>query len=1249
MKIRTLLKIPGLAFPGQSLFRHSYSTKVLSLATILITSIEGPAQELYPVKLPDKDWHDKPRELRYKPEGTDFVITNGNRLFTRALYGTHTAFRVETGDRPEFALYMPGMGGNFKLGIGAGDSSKWLTAAKTITARYRAGSMIYHIEDPMLGSGKLILEILAMADADGFIVKARFQQVKSPVDLFWAFGGANGKKFSRDGDMGPDPESSFYLKPENCKDNSYAISNASFTLKYGAGLQVGQDGRYFVEDQNQQSQISKEQTLVGAFPTGAVLRIGDATGLSSPQVFFQSSVNKAPALAGMLKVANNADYYFAIHNPASKPAIAYSEAPNIFRQAEDSRLAIANRIKINTPDPYINTIGGALSIASDAIWQEPSYLHGSIGWRMRLPGWRGAYTADVLGWHDRARSHLESYALSQVTTPANGPVVADTAMHLARSLEKLGVGMFTSGYISRDPGGKTLKAHHYDMNLVFIDILLRHYAWTGDLAFLKNTWPLLKRHLEWETRNYDADGDGLYDAYAAIWASDALQYSGGGVAHTSAYNYFAFMKAAEIAAILGEDALPYRKESEKILTAMNALLWMPGKGSFAEFKDALGNRLLHPAPALWTIYHSMDSKALNPFQAYESLRYIDNEIPHIPVKAKGLDDGGYYTISTTNWMPYTWSLNNVALAESMHTALANWQGGRTDEAFKLFKSEILASMYLGGSPGNIVQISYYDAVRGEAYRDFGDPVGMFSRALVEGLFGIVPNALNKTVTIKPGLPGSWGFASFSTPDISFDFKRTGKTDSYTLVPTFPTALNLVFQAIAQGQVKSITINGKAVGWKNIDSSVGKPVIEIAAPASSKYIIQITWSGSKPVLPSAERTYSAGSTIVEEISEAKVLKVSDPQHALSGSKILASGFSATVGASLGSYTVFVQLKQGALSWWMPVCFKVEKPVGLIKKENKETSDQSFRLRNNTATDLTLSITVNSFNTSLTIPAGKVSGEIVPPQNSLVTGTNNIVIKQPDGSQITERLYNWTATTTGKLEMVDLASHFNDRVTQVFRNKYLTPRPQVTTLQLPWQGTGDWPHPLEMHDIDDSGLRKLAGEKNEISLPQGIRFATPGTAGPNNILYTSQWDNYPKEHSIPLSGSASHGWFLMAGSTNPMQSQLDNGILLVGYTDGTTDTLVLRNPETWWPIEKDYYTDGFAFALKQPRPIRIHLKTSHIVSGEESKASYNGKEIEGGAATVLDMPLDPSKTLKQVTLKTLANDVVIGLMAVTLLRE
>ena len=39
-------------------------------------------------------------------------------------------------------------------------------------------------------------------------------------------------------------------------------------------------------------------------------------------------------------------------------------------------------------------------------------------------------------------------------------------------------------------------------------------------------------------------------------------------------------------------------------------------------------------------------------------------------------------------------------------------------------------------------------------------------------------------------------------------------------------------------------------------------------------------------------------------------------------------------------------------------------------------------------------------------------------------------------------------------------------------------------------------------------------------------------------------------------------------------------------------------------------------------------------------------EGGAGILLDIPLDHSKELKGLTLETLSNDVVIGIMGITL---
>jgi hypothetical protein len=158
--------------------------------------------------------------------------------------------------------------------------------------------------------------------------------------------------------------------------------------------------------------------------------------------------------------------------------------------------------------------------------------------------------------------------------------------------------------------------------------------------------------------------------------------------------------------------------------------------------------------------------------------------------------------------------------------------------------------------------------------------------------------------------------------------------------------------------------------------------------------------------------------------------------------------------------------------------------------------------------------------------------------------------------------------------------------------------------------------------------------------------------NNIVFTSQWDNFPDSAIIPLSGHASRIYLLMAGSTNPMQSRITNGMVVVGYTDGTGDTLLLKNPENWWPIEQDYYTDGSAFTTGDEMPERLYLKDGKFARGLSSYTSIKGfsnRGIDGGAATVLDMFLDKQKTLQSLTVHAIANDVVIGLMSVTLNRN
>jgi len=1219
------------------------------LAVVILSAVDSYAQS------DERVWHNVERELRYRPDGDDFLITNGKHRFNRALYGTHTAFRVEAGDLPEFALYLPGMGGNLKFGLISGDQSKWLINAEFIEARYRPGSMIYTIKDKLLGqNGILHIEVFAGASAENILVKAKFSNPDNRIHLFWAYGGATGKKFSRDGDIGADPESSFDMQPDYCRGNNFQVYDRGFTLQFN-GKSSSEAGRYEngqVKSDEQKNEIIAKNVLYGNYPASAKVHLADANSQNTPMAMLSSTALDKPVIVGLVEAKVNESLLWVIQN--GKP-LEHADPEKLFREADAYRKNLASRVMVHTPDPYINTIGGALSVAADGIWESPSYMHGAVAWRMRLPAWRGPYVADPLGWHDRAWLHFSSYALSQITEPTSGPVVADTVLHLARQQEKLGTSMFSSGYISRNPGGD-IRPHHYDMNLVYMDELLNHFKWTGDLAEVKKMWPVIERHLAWEKRNFDADGDGLYDAYCAIWASDALQYSGGGVTHSSAYNYKANKMAAYLAQLIGKDPKPYQQEADKILRAINKTLWMPGKGRYAEYQDLLGLRLLHPSAGLWTVYHAIDSDVPDAFQTYQTLRYVDTQIPHIPVVAKGLS-GNNYLLSTTNWLPYDWSLNNVVMAENLHTALAYWQGNRHEEAFTLWKSAILESMYLGNSPGNFQQISFYDAHRGELYRDFGDPIGLAARSLVEGLFGIEPNLLKDTLTIKPGLPQQWNYASLSTPDIKFDYKHAGQTDIYTIKPAFNKTPILKFQVVAKSvSVSTITVNGRQVKWTTVSNSVDNPVLQVLASKQNAWQIKITWGKMKPQTPSLESTCVASGSLNKVFDKAQVIKVNDPQQILDHPVIKGEKITARVNGSLGNHTFFAQLKQGVFTWWQPVNVNIISSLNVIADSLESENQLQFKVVNNVSCR-NIAVTVNpelktAYHATIVVGSAGKPVSVVVPAGVLVPGSNHVHLS--DGQNVLDTtLVNWNIIKLpdARPETISLSPYFNDKLTQIFKNKYLSPRPQSTTLQLPWQGIGNWAYPLITANIDDSGLKKVSGENKGIfKLPNQIPFTTPADDS-KNIIFTSHWDNYPSEISIPLNGKATHAYLLMAGSTNPMQSRLTNATVTVNYLDGTQTVLNIKNPENWWPIEQDDDYDDFAFKTGAPKPLRVYLKTGEVSTSHKQYITikgYSNRGIDGGAGTVLDLPLDSKKQLKNLQLKTLTNDVVIGLMGLTLMR-
>ncbi|MBQ9357363.1 MAG: DUF4450 domain-containing protein [Prevotella sp.] len=938
------------------------------------------------------------RILQYTPQGDAFVCENGRNRFTRALYGGWTDYRIETSDRPIFAIVKKGHHKSVRFEI----EGVPIDSAGYCKSIYHDGMRTYLLYDPRwshIGHGIIRVHVVALQDTEGAIWQFIADGYRGSLEVTVKLCDIADTRLKRNGDLGADRPGVFEPSPTQ---QGLVIGHATRSSNF-AHLVMQGDSVFFMHDGD------------------AFKRYNDAVALNKE---------------------------------------------------------MARRIQFNTPDPYINTLGSALVMAADGDWDGQTWLHGCIGWRMPLAGWRAAYAGDVLGWNDRAISHFNAYAASQVNSvePTSPHPTQDASMNMARAEKRWGTQMYSNGYICRNPN-RNDQMHHYDMNLNYIDELLWHFQYNADPSYMRQMWPVIKSHLAWEKRNFDPDGDHLYDAYCCIWASDALYYSGGAVTHSSAYNYRGNLLAARIAELIGEDATPYRQEAEAILQAMNQRLWLADKGHWAEYQDAMGLKRVHESAAVWSIYTPIDCGAATPEQAYQATLYIDREIPHFTV------DSCFQTISTTNWLPYAWSINNVAAAEVMHTALAYYEAGRTDAAYHLMKGNILDQMYYGQSPANFGQLSHYDAARGECYRDFGDCIGISSRTLIQGLFGVQPQALYGKCILRPGFPTDWETASLKTPYIEYRFARAGGRDVYYITQNFAQPLQIVLrQNLGGGRYRDI--------------------------------------------------------------------------------------------------------QGTNEHYQVISVETVIP--------EESDDAGFT------------------------PAQQLSA-------------SELGLDEP--------------TRRGRFQPQDISSFFNSNVDDIFKNRYTSPRPAVTTLQLPVQGVGEWCHPQYTPNISDSVFRTLI-QSGQFSVA-GVPFNTPSRG--RNIVYTSLFDNYPDSITIPLRGSASSAYLLMAGSTNHMQCHIDNAIVVVSYQDGSCDTLRLRNPENWCPIEQDYYVDQMAFRLPNERPYRICLgngTVSRNLGAALNIQGVYGREIPSGAAQMLRMHLNKSKQLRNITVRTLSNDVVVGLMAVTL---
>jgi hypothetical protein len=220
-------------------------------------------------------------------------------------------------------------------------------------------------------------------------------------------------------------------------------------------------------------------------------------------------------------------------------------------------------------------------------------------------------------------------------------------------------------------------------------------------------------------------------------------------------------------------------------------------------------------------------------------------------------------------------------------------------------------------------------------------------------------------------------------------------------------------------------------------------------------------------------------------------------------------------------------------------------------------------------------------------------------------------------------------------VDLSRHFNGALQDIFKQRYLTPRSKTISCRLGFDGWSAWTFPYWKLPTPQPKLDNLVNIEHSNDLlvtAAGARFASPKED--LNISFTSLWDNWPDKVVVPVHRTGKAAWLMISGTTNPMQGKIANAVIRFRYQDGFEEKLELVPPDNYWSLCRfattDYDVTLDKFALPETPPQFLQL-------GTDCRAMVYGWKLR------------PDMQLESITLETLSQEVIVGLMAISIMSE
>ncbi|MDD5704379.1 MAG: DUF4450 domain-containing protein [Kiritimatiellae bacterium] len=783
-----------------------------------------------------------------------------------------------------------GLQGHLVLGMAVENGpGKWLQDWDRVDVSYIEGRMEYRLRDAAFPGVTVDVAALALSGAVGLIVHYAVRGLTKPAALVWSYGGASAACANKLDAAELD------FAPERCAKDRVRWKHGRFQL-----VRAFDEGDSFTRQYDAVTRVlpSWQTTVQGAGPSWARAGLAEPSAfLASPdrllaatewcssgdtsfcgnRVVVQRIPLKRGRSIGHVVVGMGGDILNAIRDPG-----------RAFRAALKRNRTIAARLVTCTPDPWLDAANTMQAFATEGLWGDIAFAHGNWTWRQPYLGWRVWYAPTCLGWTDRVRTairnHIRLGLVRNATDPDHGALGS----------------LFDHRIFGRD------RAVCYNMNPVFLDHVRHYFDHTDDRELMREIYPVLVSIVEWHNRRLQPGNEDLYESALDVCVSDQHFYMGGQATHTSAYLLQAHHLLADVAARIGEDPEPFRERARRIRAAMQRKLWQTRVGVFAEFVDTWNHPWVHPEPALPAVNHAAEFGAAAPLQISQMLHWVEMHLQQVSAR-----NGGRLWWPSNWHPPYSHFQPNTA--DNLNYALTNYLGGQAADAYEVLLA-VTMLMFEGPHAGCVGTDSP------GTNSGFGDVVGMWTRAVTEGLFGIRPRRQDGEVTLCPQFPATWRRASIRTPHVGYEWR--GKPGRIEIAWTSPVKTAVRFRLpVCARAVTSVRGNGRTLAY-DLEARSGGSWLSTTMKPAHRGRLAVTYRPSRlATLP--EVNLKEGAACELPLTKYGACDCVDPQGLLRDARRTSDGrLRAIVDGAAGPGLLFLESANKACPAWRPLRVRIE---------------------------------------------------------------------------------------------------------------------------------------------------------------------------------------------------------------------------------------------------------------------------------------------------------------------------------------